>query len=73
MGPLFMMILALLFKLASKILLVMFVFWLVGFLYPFVAVAVGIPQATFYDFAANIFHPFTDAFHGMYDTAGCVG
>jgi hypothetical protein len=73
MGPLFMLILGLLAKLGSRILLVMFVLWLVGFLYPFVAVAVGIPQATFYDFAASIFRPFGVAFHDMYDATRCVG
>jgi hypothetical protein len=57
----------------SRILAVMFVFWLVGFLYPFVAVAVGIPQATFYDFVAGIFHPFGVVFHQMYETTSCGG
>ena len=61
-----------LFKLASRVVLVMFMLWLIGFLYPFVAVALGAPQATFYDFAASILHPFGVVFHSMYDTARCV-
>jgi len=72
MGPLFALIIGLLLKLGSRILLMMFVLWLIGFLYPFVAVAMGIPQATFYDFASSILHPFIAVFQGMYDASRCV-
>ena len=72
MGPLFRLILSFLVWAGSRILAVMFVFWLIGFLFPFVAVAVGIPYATFYDFAAHVLHPFSAAVQRMYDTAQCV-
>jgi hypothetical protein len=71
-GTLTMLISGLVFKLASRIVLAMFMFWVIGFFYPFVAVTLGVPQATFYDFAASIFHPFAVAIHSMYDAVRCV-
>ena len=72
MGTLTILVTSLLFKLASRILLVMFVFWLIGFLYPFVAIALGIPQLMFYDLVASAVHSVGNAFHDAHDASQCV-
>jgi hypothetical protein len=53
-GSLLLAFASLLLKAAFKILIFMFVLWLVGTLWPYVADALGMPYGTVYDFYLSI-------------------
>jgi hypothetical protein len=59
-------------KTAGRVLFAMFVLWLIGFFYPFVSLALGVPEATFYDFVSSIVHSVVNVLHGARDASQCV-
>ena len=54
LGTLLFAMSSMLLRSALQILIFMGVLWLIGFLYPFVARSLGLPQTTLYEFFRNV-------------------
>ena len=66
LGQLTLVLTSLLLKAAFRILIIMFVLWLAGTLWPYVADALGMPYGTLYELYLSVVRIIKDAFGSIH-------